>query len=203
MGKLLITTFLTAAMFASAVQAFAGSNENQSTVRIVMIVAPKDFTDQEYFDLRKVFENAGARVRVASTTTQPAVSQNLAKVRVDQAIPDIRLDQVDAIVVVGGMGAATYLMNDESLRNLLVAASKSNKVVSAICIAPAVLARAGVLRNREATCYADKTIIGVLKMNGAAYLDRKVVVSGRIVTGNGPDAAKEFATTVLAEIGKS
>jgi protease I len=203
MGKLLITTFLTAAMFASAVQAFAGSNENQSTVRIVMIVAPKDFTDQEYFDLRKVFENAGARVRVASTTTQPAVSHNLAKVRVDQAIPDIRLDQVDAIVVVGGMGAATYLMNDESLRNLLVAASKSNKVVSAICIAPAVLARAGVLRNREATCYADKTIIGVLKMNGAAYLDRKVVVSGRIVTGNGPDAAKEFATTVLAEIGKS
>ncbi len=203
MGKLLITTFLTAAMIASSVQVSAGSNENQSTACIVMIVAPKDFTDQEYFDPRKVFENAGARVRVASTTTRPAVSHNLAKVRVDQAISDIRLDQVDAIVVVGGMGAATYLMNDESLRNLLVAASKSNKVVSAICIAPAVLARAGVLRNREATCYADKTIIGALKMNGAAYLDREVVVSGRIVTGNGPGAAKEFAATVLAGIGKS
>jgi protease I len=202
MGKLLITTILTAAMIASAVQAFAGSNENQRAARIVMIIAPKDFTDQEYFDPRKVFENAGASVRVASTTIQPAVSHNLAKVRVDQAISDIRLDQVDAIVVVGGMGAATYLMNDERLRNLLIAASKSNKVVSAICIAPAVLARAGLLQNREATCYADMAIIGVLEMNGAAYLNRKVVVSGRIVTGNGPDAAKEFATTVLAEIGK-
>ncbi len=200
MGKVFIKTFLTAAMIAAAAQAFAGSNAKQNPPRIVMIVAPKDFTDQEYFDPRAVFEKAGARVKVASTSTQTAVGHNLAKVEIDLAIAEIGIDQIDAIVVVGGMGAVTYLMNDERLRNLLVAANKSNKVVSAICIAPAVLARAGILRNREATCYADKTIIGVLEMNGAAYLDKNVVVSGNIVTGNGPHAAKAFASRVLEEL---
>ena len=120
--------------------------------------------------------------------------------KVDQAIADIKLDQFDAIVVVGGMGAVTCLMADEHLRSLLVAANTSNKVVSAICVGPAVLARAGVLRNREATCYSDKTVVGILKMNGATYIDRTVIVSGKIVTGNGPNAAKEFATKVLEQL---
>lgn len=167
-----------------------------------MIIAPKDFTDQEYYDPREVFEKVGAIVKVASITTQTAISHASAKVKVDQAIADVKLEQIDAIVVVGGMGAVAYLMNDERLRNLLVAASKSNKVVSAICIAPAVLAHAGVLRNREATCYSEKTIINILKLNGATYLDKNVVVSQRIVTGKGPNAAKEFAAKVLEQLRK-
>jgi putative intracellular protease/amidase len=40
-------------------------------------------------------------------------------------------------------------------------------------------------------------------MNGATYLDKEVVVSERIVAGNGPKAAKEFAVKVLEQIEKS
>jgi protease I len=198
--RVLINTLLMLPLISTVPQVFAASNDMPNHPRIVMIIAPKDFTDQEYFEPRAIFEKAGANIKVASISTEPATSHASAKVKVDQAIADVKLDQFDAVAIVGGMGAVTYLMNDEHLRNLLVAADKSNKVVSAICIGPAVLARAGILRNREATCYSDKIVLGILKMNGAVYLDKTVVVSGKIITGNGPNAAKEFATKVLEQL---
>jgi putative intracellular protease/amidase len=101
------------------------------------------------------------------------------------------------------MGAYKYLRDNEALRNLLRASAKANKVVAAICIAPAVLARCGVLRNVAATCYSDKNVIDILKRNGAQYVNNSVVVSGNIITGNGPDASQEFATKVLEALKKA
>ncbi|MGA2612428.1 MAG: DJ-1/PfpI family protein [Spirochaetia bacterium] len=53
------------------------------------------------------------------------------------------------------------------------------------------------MRNRQATCYPDKRVVTVLKMMGAEYTKRSVVVADRIVTENGPDAAGDFAARVL------
>ena len=61
-----------------------------------------------------------------------------------------------------------------------------------------VLARAGVIKGVTATCYSDGITINYLKASGARYVDKTVVVSGNIVTGNGPDAAREFAQQVLS-----
>jgi protease I len=88
-------------------------------------------------------------------------------------------------------------MDDGALRRIVAAASASGKVVAAICVAPAVLARAGALRNRRATCYRDARIIGVLKRDGAEYADETVVTSGAVVTANGPEAARDFSFRVL------
>jgi len=170
--------------------------------RIVMVVAPSDFTDQEYAEPRTVFDKAGAAVVVASTRRGTAVGHDGMRVRVDVATGDLKTGQFDAIVVVGGMGALSSLMNDAPLLALLRAASSSGKVVSAICVAPAVLARAGVLRDLAATCYPDAKVIAALKMNGAEYSRGSVITSGRVVTASGPQAAKEFALRVLEALGK-
>ena len=171
--------------------------------RIVMVVAPKDFTDRELAGPKAVFEKAGSLVRVASTTRAAAVSHDGEKVAVDLAIREIALDQLDALVVVGGVGAMTYLMDDEALRKVVVAAARSGKVVAAICLAPAVLAHDGVLRNLKATCFPDKRIVATLKRNGADYSESSVVVAGRIVTANGPDASKDFALRVLEAVNQA
>ncbi|MGA2765937.1 MAG: DJ-1/PfpI family protein [Spirochaetia bacterium] len=64
--------------------------------------------------------------------------------------------------------------------------------------APAILAKAGVLRNTPATCFNDSRIIGTLKMHGVIYKTGTVVASDRVVTANGPEAAKELALRVLS-----
>jgi deglycase len=183
-------------------QTWAESNLSPPHPRIVMIVAPKDFTDQEYADPRAVFDASGALVSVASKGRGAAVSHTGVALRIDKAIAEISLDQLDALVIVGGAGAVTYLMDDEALRNLIIAAVRSGKVVAAICVAPAVLAHAGVLRNVPATCHPDKRIISVLKLNGAGYTTQSIVVSGRIITADGPDAAKDFARRVIEVLRK-
>jgi protease I len=195
--RLLNAACLLILVFAVFVPAHAALKESRSRPQIVMVVAPKDFTDQEYADPRAVFDNAGAVVRVASLGRETAIGHGGTRLRVDQAIREITLDQFDAIVIVGGTGALAFLMDDEALRNIIVAACKSGKVVAALCVAPAVLAHAGVLRNMQATCYPDTRIISVLKQNGADYCERSVVISGRIVTANGPEAARDFALRVL------
>jgi len=151
------------------------SRVGAQTFRIVMVVATKDFTDQEYLEPRTVFEKADAAIVLCSTSTLPAISHNGLKVN-----PQV-----------------TSLVHDEPLRKLLVEADARHKIIAAICLAPTVLARAGLLKNVIATCYVDASTINYLKSNGASYMDKTVVVSGRIVTANGPDASKEFARQVL------
>jgi protease I len=165
--------------------------------RIAMVLAPRDFTDQEYSIARAVFDQAGAVVTVASTARGTAVGHDGTKVPVQVTTGELGAQRFDAIVVVGGTGALTFLLNDPPLLSLLRAAASSGKTVAAICVAPAVLARAGVLRNLRATCYADERVITILERNGAEYHAGSVIVSGRIVTANGPEAAKEFASRVL------
>jgi protease I len=75
-----------------------------------------------------------------------------------------------------------------------------NKVLGAICISPVILAKAGVLKNKKATVWAsplDRSPIKILEENGAEFVDEKAVRDEKIVTGNGPDAAKEFAEVII------
>jgi protease I len=165
---------------------------------IVMVIAQREFTEEEYFEPRAVFEKARIKTITCSTSTRTAVGSDGAKIKPDVSTADLKLDGFDAIVLVGGRGAASDLLKDQPLRKILVAAAARKKVIAAICIAPMVLAQAGLLRSIPATCYPDSRTINFLKRNGALYADRTVVVSGRIVTANGPEAAGEFARSVLA-----
>jgi protease I len=73
----------------------------------------------------------------------------------------------------------------------------SAKVVAAICLAPVVLARAGILKGKKATFFNSPISLGEMKAGGAVLVDKAVVTDSRIITANGPAAAKEFAETFI------
>jgi putative intracellular protease/amidase len=165
-----------------------------------LVVSPTDFTDQEYYDTRGALDAAHAKVTVASATASPAVSHDGKKLNADVALPRVKVGDFDAIVIVGGVGIVSGLLDFLPLRQLLIDASKSEKVIAAICIAPMVLAKAGLLKGVRATCYLDKTVVGLLKANGADYVDQQVVLTGRIITANGPGASGAFGKAVVAAL---
>jgi protease I len=69
-------------------------------------------------------------------------------------------------------------------------------VLGAICIAPTILAKAGVLKGKQATVWDAKgEQIAILKAAGARYTGNEVTVDALLVTGNGPNAAEEFGRT--------
>jgi len=79
-------------------------------------------------------------------------------------------------------------------------AARENKVLGAICIAPALLAKAGVLQGKKATVWSsplDKSPIKILEKSGAIFVAEEVVSDDGIVTANGPGAAKKFAQALI------
>ena len=151
---------------------------------------------------REIFEKAGYKVITASFKNGIAFGAEGGEVKVDILVKNANAKDYDAIVFVGGSGAFKYL-DREDAHQLANSVMQENKILSAICIAPVALAKAGVLRGKNATVWSsimDKSAVRELEKNSANYLDKDVVQDGRIITANGPGAAKEFGETIVAAI---
>ncbi|AAB98972.1 TPA: DJ-1/PfpI/YhbO family deglycase/protease [Methanocaldococcus jannaschii] len=177
--------------------------ENMKNAKVLMVIAPKDFRDEELFEPMAVFESNGLKVDVVSTTKGECVGMLGNKITVEKTIYDVNPDDYVAIVIVGGIGSKEYLWNNTKLIELVKEFYNKNKVVSAICLSPVVLARAGILKGKKATVYPAPEAIEELKKAGAIYEDRGVVVDGNVITAKSPDYARLFGLEVLKAIEKN
>jgi PfpI family intracellular protease len=169
------------------------------TKNVLMVVAPKDFEDVEFYAPKTLLEINGTNVTVASTTST-ALGLNGTTYNTDIMISNAKATDYDAIVIVGGTGVISSLWDDKDLRNLIKDADKENKMIAAICAAPPILARAGLLKNKKATMFPWNDGIKELTKNGANYVDQEVVVSGNIVTGRNPDASVAFGLKLCEKL---
>jgi protease I len=164
---------------------------------ILMVIAPKDFRDEELFLPKRIFEEKGAKVTIASTSTEVAEGMLGETVKPDLTISDVNVENYDAFVIVGGTGSKKYLWADEELRAVVKEAYNGDKILAAICFAPVVLANAGILDDKEATVFPDVGAIAELNKAGAIHVDKSVVVSDRIITAKFTDSAEEFALRIM------
>ncbi len=167
--------------------------------KIIIIVPFKDFRDEEYFIPKENFEAKSFEVKTASNELGNAFGADGGEVIVDIKLSEIKLNDFDALVFVGGPGCLKNLNNEES-HDLIVKANNLKKIIAAICISPLILAEAGILKNKKSTVWHDdlnKEPIKKIKELEAIYLNEKVVVDERIITANGPSAAKEFSEAVI------
>ncbi|WP_038041933.1 DJ-1/PfpI family protein [Thermodesulfobacterium hveragerdense] len=172
----------------------SGSVLAKNSKKILMIIAHQNFRDEELLIPKKLFEKEGYEVVIASSSLKPAKGILGAVVT-----PQILLDQVevkdyDAIVFVGGIGAQEYFHNTKA-HKIAKETGSQGKVLGAICLAPRILAEAGVLKGKRATVWSSEG--KVLEEKGAKYTGKTVEVDGKVVTGSGPQAAEEFAKSIL------
>ncbi len=97
---------------------------------------------------------------------------------------------------VGGPGALELYQHQET-KDLLDNLKTSQKKIAAICIAPVMLARSGILNGKKSTVYRTDESIEELQKGGAEILDQPVVTDGSIVTANGPQAATAFGQAII------
>ena len=173
--------------------------ENLVGKKIAMIIAFRDFRDAEYFVPKEILEKAGIEVKTASNKKGIAIGADGGDVKVDLLVSEINPAEFAAVVFIGGSGCLENLDNESSYRVAQETVSQ-NRVLASICISPVILAKAGVLEGRKATVWSsvmDRSSVRILKDNGTIYQDEDVVVDGKIITGNGPAAAKEFGQAIL------
>lgn len=164
--------------------------------KVAIIVAFKDFRDEEYFITKEVLENKGIKTKTFSNQKGTAVGRFGGEVEIKETINNIDVDSFDAIVFVGGSGAVEFLDNNISYNIIRKA---KDKIVGAICIAPIILAKAGILKNKKCTVWSsnmDKSAIKTIKENGGVYKSEQVVVDGNIITGENNEASKLFGQSI-------
>ena len=168
------------------------------TNKIAMIIAHRDFRDEEYFIPRRILMNGNFEVVTVSTFNEKAIGMHGGEIKIDMIIDNLMPEDFDAILFIGGAGIIDNIDNPEFHR-VAKAAVEKGKLLGAICVAPMILAKAGILRGKKATVWSspmNKNPIKVLEENGAIYTDETVVIDGKIITANGPMAADQFGQTI-------
>lgn len=167
--------------------------------KVVLIIAFRDFRDVEYFIPKDTLTNAGVKVVTVSTQKGTAIGADGGETEVDLTLDELNPANFDGIAFIGGPGALKYLDNEKSYE-IAKKTVENNKVLGAICIAPTILAKARTLEGKKATVWSaplQTEPIKILQENGAIYQDQDVVVDDKIVTANGPGAAKKFGEILI------
>jgi protease I len=153
------------------------------------------FRDEEYARPRAVLEDAGIRVVTASASAGPCTGKLGLVADADLSLTEAAESDWDAVVFIGGAGAAGFF-DDPTAHSLARTTLTHRRPVAAICIAPSILARAGLLAGIKATALPSQ--LGELVTHGALWTGADVTVDGLIVTANGPDAATEFGRAIVS-----
>jgi 4-methyl-5(b-hydroxyethyl)-thiazole monophosphate biosynthesis len=118
-------------------------------------------------------------------------------------VPDTTLDEAlkqdyDMVVLPGGGPGAENLDNDTRIHALLKKMAASEKFTAAICAAPRVLARAGILSGRRATGFPG--VLDKMELSDVTLVHDAVVQDGKVITSRGPGTAMDFALDLIENL---
>jgi protease I len=169
--------------------------------KVLFVIAPSDFRDEELFQTKEVVDGAGFQSFIASTTKNESVGMLGGKTKPDFLVSEVNASQYDAVVFIGGQGVETHnLPENSAVLQLARDASSSGKVVAAICIAPRILASAGLVSGKKVTGFPDNETVSSLKQAGGVYTRKAVERDGKLITADGPSSARKFGEEIVGAL---
>ena len=141
-----------------------------------------------------IIRRAGLDLQIVSITGELTVTgAHGIRVEADALLEDVDFFDADMLIFPGGLPGATNLADYSDLNERLRDHVYLGRPVAAICAAPLVLGRLGLLDGKRATCYPG--FEGELR--GASCTGALVEVDGQFITGKGPAAVFEFGYTLV------
>jgi protease I len=160
---------------------------------ILMIIPSERFRDEELFETKEELEKLGHKISIASTHIGKCPGSRGGFAYSDFDINEIDTDIYDSVIFVGG-GGSKLLFNNENAINIAKEMNNKKKIVAAICLAPVILANAGILKDKKATVAGTEA--NTIENKGAKYTGPGVTVDGNVVTANAPKSSRLFGQTI-------
>jgi 4-methyl-5(b-hydroxyethyl)-thiazole monophosphate biosynthesis len=136
---------------------------------------------------------ANIALTTVSVTGSPYVmGAHQIEVKADCCIADCDFSDAGMLILPGG---ATHLDKCQQLCDLLLKHNEQGKQIAAICAAPSVLGKLGILEGKQATCYP-----GFEDFLGESFVGGLVVESKNIITAKGPGLASDFAFCLIEHL---
>jgi len=160
----------------------------------VNIYLSEGFEEIEAVTVADVLRRAGIEVKMVSTGGKKEVKgAHGIQVTADELFENNDRSAADMLVLPGGMPGTKHLGEHEGLRRVLLEHAHKGKLIGAICAAPSVLGKLGLLDKRKAVCYPG--FEDALK--GAEAVEAMVVMDGSFITSKGPGTAIYFALKLV------
>ena len=151
------------------------------------------FEEIEAITTIDLLRRANIALTTVSITGKPMVlgAHNIA-IEADGLFENIDFNDAEMLILPGG---PTHLDQHNGLCELLQQHNASDKLIAAICAAPSVLGKLGILKGKQATCYP-----GYENFLGESYVGGLVVESKNIITAKGPGLAADFAFCIIEKL---
>ena len=159
----------------------------------VLVTLAPGFEEIEAVTVIDVLRRSGARVSIAGTIDGLIEGSRGVKVAPDGYLNNMNTDDLDLLVLPGGQPGTDNLKNDPRITALLKKMADKKKLIGAICAAPIILEKNGLLQNRKRTSHPSVKEV----LTGNLYLEESVVVDQNIITSRGPGTAMEFALKLV------
>lgn len=166
----------------------------------VLVYLADGFEEIEAIATIDLLRRAGLSVRTIAvgTSTREVSGAHHIPVLADDCIGNggVSIDEIDAIVLPGGLPGVTHLNASEQLRAIVSQMYNAGKLVAAICAAPSILGGLGILEGKEATCYPsfEETLTGYTPTSAP------VVISGNVITARSAGVTFDFAEAIITHL---
>lgn len=165
---------------------------NQKSILIFLPV--RDFNEEEYLTVKSYLQKEGIEIFITSDTDLFCRGNNQLKVKNDVSFSNINENNFAGFILIGGNGMADYFDNKE-LHKVITRFNSKKKFIAAICIAPLLLGRAGLLVNKNVTSHYS--IKPEMLFSGCNFKDAPVVIDKNIITASGPESAFNFSAAII------
>lgn len=159
------------------------------------VLLAEGFEEIEAITVIDVLRRAGVELKTVGIGSKTITGTHGIPVTCDMCSCEAKAEGLEMVILPGGMPGTTNLGNSEKVAEYVNYCKDNNKWICAICAAPMVLGKLGILQGKKAVCYPGCE--GGL--TGAEIVKEAVVVDGKVVTSMGPGTATQFALK-LAEI---
>lgn len=167
---------------------------------MILVFLAEGFEEVEALATVDVLRRANLEVKTVGVTGATVSGSHLIPVVCDTTIDAVEPDEsIEAVVLPGGMPGTLNLEKDEKVNSFIDYAYASGKYVCAICAAPSILGKKGLLEGKEAICFPGFEEY----LYGATVSDKSVCVDGKIITAKACGVALKFGKVIAEQfIGK-
>ena len=161
---------------------------------MIAVLLADGFEEIEALTPVDMLRRAGLEVLTVGITSKIAVGAHGISVICDKLPEEIDLDMISTVILPGGMPGSLNLDASAFTDEILKSVNARGGRIAAICAAPLVLGRRGLLKGKRATCYPG--FEGELA--GATVTDEPVITDGNITTARGMGVALEFSKELIS-----